>query len=290
MPTSIITVANQKGGVGKTTSVGNLAASYADMGKRVLVVDMDPQGNVTDLLDVAELARETGKSVARAILEGLPLSEMVLKSSYENIDVLAGTKQLKDVMQRMEGKPTQHLMLSSLLSDEAIASYDLVFIDTHPSFDCLSLSSLVRCHYYVVPTFAEKSAISGFSELLAYCSAVKQLNPMLTLIGCFICKFNKNNATHTRFEQVVREVGKDARFRVFETLIPMSDSVAASDASSKVLLQYKRNAPVTVAYTVLAGEMLPLLKGKRSGRVSTPNLNALENLPPDFEAAPEVFT
>jgi chromosome partitioning protein len=288
MPTSIITVANQKGGVGKTTSVVNLAASYADMGKRVLVIDMDSQGNASSLLGVEEIAAESGKEVAKAILENTPLDEVVLPSNTENIDVLAGSKVLKDVKDRMEGKARQHLLLSPMLHGDALSGYDVILIDTHPSFDCLLLSSLVASHYYMVPLFAEKSSISGFSELLAYCSDLRPLNPMLTLMGCVITKFDRNNATHVKFEKFVREIGKSSKIRVFETLIPMSQSVAGSDAASQVLLKYKRNAPVTVAYTALAGEMAPLLKGKRLGRTTTPNLAALENLPSDFEVAPEV--
>lgn len=288
MPTSIITVANQKGGVGKTTSVVNLAASYASMGKRVLVIDMDSQGNSTSLLGAEESAKETGKEVAKAILENIPLDQVVLPSNTENVDVLAGSKLLKEMKDRMEGKARQHLLLSPMLHGDALNGYDVILIDTHPSFDCLLLSSLVASHYYMVPLFAEKSSISGFSELLAYCSDLRPLNPMLMLIGCIITKFDRSNATHVKFEKFVREVGKSSKFRVFETLIPMSQSVAGSDAASLVLLKYKRNAPVTVAYTALAGEMLPLLKGKRLGRMATPNLAALENLPSDFEAAPEL--
>lgn len=288
MPTSIITVANQKGGVGKTTSVVNLAASYADMGKRVLVIDMDSQGNSTSLLGAEESARESGKEIAKAILENTPLDQVVLPSNTENVDVLAGSKLLKEVKDRMEGKARQHLLLSPVLPGDVLNGYDVILIDTHPSFDCLLLSSLVASHYYMVPLFAEKSSISGFSELLAYCSDLRPLNPMLMMIGCVITKFDRNNATHVKFEKFVREVGKSSKIRVFETLIPMSQSVAGSDAASLVLLKYKRNAPVTVAYTALAGEMLPLLKGKRLGRMTTPNLAALENLPSDFEAAPEL--
>lgn len=288
MPTSIVTVANQKGGVGKTTSVVNLAASYANMGKRVLVIDMDSQGNATSLLGAEESARDTGKDVAQAILDNLQLSQVVLPSNTEDVDILAGTKQLKDVKDKMEGKARQHLLLSSLLDGDDLNKYDVVLIDTHPSFDCLLLSSLVASHYYAVPLFAEKSSISGFSELLAYCSDLRPLNPMLMLIGCVITKFDRSNATHVKFEKFVREVGKSSKIRVFETLIPMSQSVAGSDAASQVLLKYKKNAPVTVAYTALAGETLPLLKGKRLGRMTTPNLAALENLPGDFEAVPEL--
>jgi chromosome partitioning protein len=188
----------------------------------------------------------------------------------------------------MEGKARQHLLLSSLLDDNQVSQYDVILIDTHPSFDCLLLSALVASHYYIVPLFAEKSSISGFSELLTYCSDLRPLNPMLMLVGSLITKFDRGNATHIKFEKFVREIGKSSKFRVFETMIPISQSVAGSDAASQVLLKYKKNAPATVAYTALAGELLPILKGKRLGRLATPNLAALEKLPTEFEAAPEL--
>lgn len=287
MPTSILTIANQKGGVGKTTSVVNLAASYANMGKKVLVVDMDSQGNATALLGADEVALETGKDVSRGILENLPLKDVVLSSNTEDVDVLAGNKTLKDVKDRMEGKARQHLLLSSLLSPEETSEYDVILIDTHPSFDCLLLSALVASHYYMVPLFAEKSSISGFSELLTYCSDLRPLNPMLMIVGAIITKFDRNNATHLKFEKLVRQIGKSSKFRVFETLIPSSQSVAGSDAASQVLLKYKKNAPVTLAYTALAGELLPYLKGKRLGRLATPDLDKLEKITTEFEVAAE---
>jgi chromosome partitioning protein len=288
MPTSILTVANQKGGVGKTTTVVNLAASYANMGKNVLVIDMDSQGNSSALLGVEETVQATNRQVSTGILENMALKDVVLKSNTEGIDVLAGSKSLKEVKDRMEGKARQHLLLSSLLDDDQIKDYDVVLIDTHPSFDCLLLSALVSSHYYIVPLFAEKSSISGFSELLTYCSDLRPLNPMLMLVGSVITKFDRNNATHIKFEKFVREIGKSSKFRVFETLIPISQSVAGSDAASQVLLKYKKNAPVTLAYTALAGELLPILKGKRLGRLAAPNLAALEKIPTEFEVAPEL--
>src|SRR5262245_14737907 len=111
MATSIVTISNLKGGVGKTVSVVNLAASYAQMGKRVLVIDMDPQGDATGYLGVEETAIEQNKNIAYAIEKRAPIAEIKLPTSVEGVDILAGTRELRELQKRMEGELDQHLLL-----------------------------------------------------------------------------------------------------------------------------------------------------------------------------------
>jgi chromosome partitioning protein len=288
MPTSIITIANQKGGVGKTTSVVNIAASYAHMNKRVLVVDMDYQGNSSELLGVADEAQKTGRSLAAGILGEQTLDKIRIPSTTEGIDVLPATRELDDVREKMQGQPLQHLMLNMILDCEALDEYDLVLIDTHPSLDCLLLSSLVASHYYLVPMFAEKTSSKGLAHMVAWTQRMKRLNPMLMFLGVVITRYDRTIATHVKFEKLIREAGKAANFHVFQTLIPASASVPGSDAANQVLLNYKKTAPVTIAYSSLAGEVLPYLKGKRTGRVPTLNIEALNEVADEFEIMPDL--
>lgn len=283
MTTSIVTISNLKGGVGKTVSVVNLAASYARMGKRVLVLDMDPQGDATGYLGVEEIAAEQNKHLAHAIEGKLSLEQIRLPTTVEGVDILAGTRELREVQKRMEGELDQHLLLDSLLSNKAIKEYDLVLIDTHPSEDCLLVSALYSSHYYLIPLFPERRTSNAVSTMIAFASKIRRLNPMLMLLGCIITKFDRKSATHVRFESVLREGSKDGNIRIFETVIPSSSAVQGSESAEQPLIQYKPNAPVAIAYSALAGEVLPGLKGKRQGKVPLPNLPAIEKIPDDFE-------
>ena len=283
MTTSIVTISNLKGGVGKTVSVVNLAASYAQMGKRVLVLDMDPQGDATGYLGMEESAATQNKHLGEAIDKGLPLDQIRLQTSVEGVDILAGTRELREIQKRMEGELDQHLLLDSLLSHKSVKDYDLVSIDTHPSEDCLLVSALYSSHYYLIPLFPERRTSNAVSTMIAFASKIRRLNPMLMLLGCIITKFDRRSATHVRFESVLREGSKDGNIRIFETVIPSSSAVQGSESAEQPLILYKPNAPAAIAYSALAGEILPGLKGKRQGKVPQPNLPAIEQIPDDFE-------
>lgn len=283
MTTSIVTVSNLKGGVGKTVSVVNLAASYAQMGKRVLVLDMDPQGDATGYLGTEESAITQNKQLAHAIAGNLSLEQIRLQTAVEGVDVLAGTRELREIQKRMEGELEQHLLLDSLLSSKVVKDYDLVLIDTHPSEDCLLVSALYSSHYYLIPLFPERRTSNAVSTMIAFASKIRRLNPMLMLLGCIITKFDRKSATHVRFESVLREGSKNGNIRIFESVIPTSSAVQGSESAEQPLILYKPNAPAAIAYSALAGEILPGLKGKRQGKVPLPNLPAIAQIPDDFE-------
>lgn len=283
MTTSIIAIANLKGGVGKTVSVVNLAASYAKMGKRVLVVDMDPQGDATGYLGGENQVVTTGRHLAQGIEQGQTLAQIKLPTNVEGVDILAGTRELREVQKQREGEIDQHLLLESILSAKAIRDYDLVLIDTHPSEDCLLVSALYCSHYYLIPLFPERRTSNAVSTMISFANRVRRLNPMLMLLGCMITKFDRKSATHSRFEAVLRQGSKEGNIRIFETVIPASTAVQGSESSEQPLLQYKPTAPAAVAYTALAGELLPQLKGRRQGKLAQPQLTALATIADDFE-------
>ena len=263
--TSIITITNQKGGVGKTTTVCNLAAVYAAMGKRVLVIDLDHQCNATMLFDVEDEARESGKNISRAFDDDLTLSQVVIKSPLDCIDVVAGDRGLEEMKEKWNSHPKRFKLLEVFLKDRRLSQYEVVLIDTHPSYDCYLQSALVCSHHYLIPMFAEEFSIRGLGQMIGSVEAIgKYHNEALNFLGCVITKFDKNSRTHVDFENEIRNVAKANRFRVFNQTIPYSKAVAGAEASHLPLTVYKPDLPISLAYSVLAKEIWPHLKSRKA--------------------------
>jgi chromosome partitioning protein len=271
--TDIITVGNEKGGVGKTTTVVNLAAAFAAMGKTVLVADNDPQGNATELLGVERGAIEP-KSLAQAILDRRPLENYRLGTNIEGVELLAGTPLLKRVIKEFGHTHRQDKLLRKVFESKALGQYDAVLIDTHGAGDCLLLSSLAASDYYIIPVFAEPESARGLLDLLRSTVELREeVNPTLTLLGVIITRYDKKNSTHREFAETIRNIGRNAKVRVFVNTIPMSNSVPAASKKQVSLLEYRRDLPISQAYLALAGEMAPLLGRKKSGRPSVPDVD-----------------
>jgi chromosome partitioning protein len=271
---SIVTVGSEKGGVGKTTTVVNLAASLAAVGRRVLVADIDPQANATELLGV-DRRRAEEQSLARAIFESRPLEDCCVATNTESVELLPGTLGLKDVVKQLGSGIRQDKLLRPVFATKAANRYDVVLIDTHGVDDCLLTSALAASHYYVVPVFAEQDSARGLHDFLRTSDFIRRhANPALKFLGAVITRFDRANATHREYEQAIREHGAAAKFRVFETVIPASRSVAAASKHQLPLAAYRRDAPITVAYQALAAELLPLLKGRRT-RAAAPDVGRL---------------
>jgi chromosome partitioning protein len=287
---SILTIANQKGGVGKTTTVVNLASAYAQMGKRVLVVDMDYQANATSLLGAEENAASSKKTLFRAIENDLTIPDVRLQTNVEGIDIIAATRELDLLREKVVGQAHQFKLLDMVLECDERNEYDLIIVDTHPSLDCFFQSAMASSHYYLIPLFAEADPSRGLAHMVTAVDKIRRyLNPMLMLLGCVITRFDKTNATHVKYEKVIREASKAGKFHIFETIIPASNTVAAASAQSLPLNQYKKSAPASIAYSVLAGEISPHLKGRRTGRrVTPPNAEAFFQAAVDYEVQVEL--
>lgn len=270
--TELITVGNEKGGVGKTTTVVNLAAAFAAMGKLVLVVDNDPQGNATELLGI-ERGKVEPKSLGQAIFDRKPFEEYLLKTHIEGVDLLAGTPLLKKVIKEWGHTHRQDKLLNRLFQTNALEQYDIVLIDTHGAGDCLLLSALAVSDYYIIPVFAEPESARGLLDLLKSTVELREeINSTLTLLGVVITKYDKKNSTHREFADSIRAIGKNAKVRVFGNMIPNSTSVPAASKRQTSLLEYRRDLPISQAYLALAGEIVPLIGKKKSGRPSIPDI------------------
>lgn len=286
---SIIVITNEKGGVGKTTTAGNLAAAYAMMGKRVLAVDMDPQRNLTDLMGVTQEAARN-RSIADAILERKVIDSFVVQTRTEGVDLIPATPKLREIERQFGASFEQDKLLNTPFDSPRLDEYEVVIIDTHGTQNCLLTSSLAVAHYYLIPLFPEPDAARGVFDVIEYAERVRNAtNRTLTLLGLMITAYDRRVSVHPRVTQSLRDYGQKWNIRVFSTLVPFSSRVKTAAEQQLLLASLREDAPVTMAYQTLAGEILPLLKGRRVGRVSPPRLDEIANSIETFETMDEVI-
>lgn len=278
MKTSIVTVTNSKGGVGKTTTAVNLAGAYALAGKKVLLVDADFQASATEHLGVLEPARRAGLSLSHAILHDLNLEQVRIATSIAGLDVIAGDQNLIKVRDQMASEAHNHLLIQGIFNTEALAEYDVVIIDTHPDWNCLLVSALTASHYYLIPLFAEAGSIRGLLSLLesVQLKVRRYLNPSLHMLGCVITNYEEKNATHKTFYPILLQMGEEHGFPVLTPPIPASARIKSSEAS-RVPAMFLPDSKVSAAYKMLAGLIAPELKGRRQGRPDTAKIQSLKN-------------
>lgn len=263
----IITIANQKGGVGKTTTVANLAASFANKGKLVLVIDCDYQANVTSLLCGDEQFKKKERSLTAAIKEDLKLDEVVVGTPFKNIDLVPANRELDDLRDQLIGQPNQFRLVDYLLDCKKAKEYDVILIDTHPSLDCFFQSAVTSSRYFLIPLFPEADSSRGLAHQLQAIEKIKRyLNPSLEFLGCAIVKFDRHNATHQKFEKLIRQFCKENGITVFKANIPNSQSVAAAAAHGLPLFHYKPESQATLAYTAMSQEILGLTKKQAASK------------------------
>lgn len=259
----VITVANQKGGVGKTTTVANLAASLADRGKHVLVIDCDYQANVTSLLCGDDQIKQKEKSITYAIKNDLTIDDVVVGTPFKNIDLVPSNRELDDLREQLVGQPNQFKLIELLLKCKKSRAYDVVLLDTHPSLDCFFQSAIAASRHFLIPLFPEADSSRGLAHQLQVIEKVKKyLNPELNFLGCTIVKYDQYNATHQKFEKLIRQFGKENGVPVMKSMIPNSQSVAAAAAHGLPLLHYKKDSPVSLAYNQMASEVIRLISGQ----------------------------
>ena len=247
--TRIIAVANQKGGVGKTTTSVNLAASLALSGSRVLLVDLDPQGNATMGCGVEKSALE--RSVYDLLMKSAPLADVVHRcpTGFElvpsNIDLTAAEVELLQVDQR-----EQRLKMALRESE---GRYHYVIIDCPPSLNMLTLNALVASRSVLIPMQCEYYALEGLSALLDTIEGVKQrANPPLRLEGILRTMYDpRSSLTRDVSRQLLKFFGE----KIFRTVIPRNIRLAEAPSHGLPVVLYDRQSRGAVAYMALAGEL-----------------------------------
>lgn len=294
--TSVVAIANQKGGVAKSTSVVQLADAFASLGKKVLVVDFDFQANTTDWFGLHEVAERTGKNTTKAIINGLKLNDIRLSTQLENIDLIASEMSLNYLMRNLTGTQKQFQVANMILNCDALYDYDIVLIDTHPSVDAIFESVMNFAHYLLIPIFASKHAYKGIEYLLRVVNEIKGINnSTLYFLGIFVTNF-ENDATSSEWLAKLQKScisyselkskkqlrNRDGRMVMYDTVIRNSDWIKSSAAASKPLsLLTSRNNNPQNDYLELAKCILPDLVGKRTGRPQ-PSADAATIKPKDL--------
>ncbi len=249
--TTIYALANQKGGVGKTTTAVNLASFIANQRRRVLLVDLDPQGNATSSLGVDRFSLE--RTIYDTLLEGISLAEILVQTQVENLWLVPSTSALAGAEVELANAEEREFILGQAL-DTLADKFDLILIDCPPSLGLLTVNALAAADFVVIPVQCEYLALEGLAQLMQTVALVRErLNARLQLFGLVMTMFD---GRANLAQQVVDEVRSNFGDDVFRTVIPRSVRIAEAPSYGKPLLTYDPHSRGALAYKQLADEFL----------------------------------
>ena len=247
----IIAIANQKGGVGKTTTSINLAACLAEKGKKVLVIDMDPQGNTTSGFGIDK--DEVENTVYELLTGNCTLEECIQKEVLENLDVISSNINLSGAEIELIGEDEKEFILKRQI-EKVQSKYDFTLIDCPPSLNMLTINALTTAHTVLVPIQCEYYALEGLTQLMHTINLVKsRLNEDLELEGVV---FTMYDARTNLSLQVVENVKDTLKQSVYKTIIPRNVRLAEAPSHGLPINKYDSRSTGAEAYRMLAEEVI----------------------------------
>ncbi len=251
---SIIAVINQKGGVGKTTTVINLAASLSILGQNNLIIDLDPQGNATTGLGRSN--NNEDKNIYNLLIKNKNLDEVIQKTEIKNLDVVGSNVNLSGLEVETANDSGRAFVLKKILDSEKIllSKYDNIFIDCPPSLSLLTVMALVASNELLVPLQTEFFALEGITQLVKTIDRIKiNLNPDLKVRGILLTMFDKRNKLSSQVDREARNYFKE---KVYQTVIPRNVRLSEAPSHGLPCVIYDKNCVGSKSYFNLADEFI----------------------------------
>jgi chromosome partitioning protein len=251
---NIISIINQKGGVGKTTTVLNLATALAQMGKKILVIDLDPQGNATTGLGISN--NEMEKNIYKIIIGQINPKNCIQESCVKNLDLIGSNVNLSGLEVEIADDPNKAFLLKKVLDENQslFSKYENIFIDCPPSLSLLTVMSLVVADELLVPLQTEFFALEGISQLVKTIERIKiNLNPNLNIRGILLTMFDKRNKLSNQVDVEARKYFKE---KVYKTVIPRNVRLSEAPSHGVPCIVYDKACLGSKSYIELAKEFV----------------------------------